>query len=111
MTNEYGVKLDRNGYAPSIMQQDTEHCYLCGCCDQKLDRHEAFRGPYRTKSKNYGLWVTLCHERCHFGAVHRYYSTAWQLMINAQQAAMAHYGWTAQQFRDRFGKSWIDDEE
>lgn len=28
MTNEYGVALDRNGYAPSIVQ-DIEGCYYC----------------------------------------------------------------------------------
>ena len=31
MLNEYGAPLDRNGYAPSIVQADTdERCWLCG---------------------------------------------------------------------------------
>ena len=29
MTNEYGAELDRNGYAPSIVQDDTDCCYIC----------------------------------------------------------------------------------
>lgn len=27
--NEYGVQLDRNGYAPSIMPIDGFKCYIC----------------------------------------------------------------------------------
>lgn len=34
------MKPDRNGYAPSIMQDDVSFCYCCGRRDRKLDRHE-----------------------------------------------------------------------
>jgi hypothetical protein len=54
------LRLDRNGYAPSILQTE-ERCFLCGRTDRKLDRHEPFGGPYRAKSKADGLWVLLCH--------------------------------------------------
>lgn len=59
MLNEYGETLDRNGYAPSIVQ-DIDGCYFCARQDGKLDRHEIFHGAYRQKSKALGLWVTLC---------------------------------------------------
>ena len=107
MKNEFGVTLDRCGYAPSIMQRfDTQHCYLCGSNDQKLDRHEPFGGAYRTKSKRYGMWILLCHDRCHFGAAHKYGQLQEVLKKNAQEAAMREYDWTVEEFRERFGKNW-----
>ena len=61
MRNEYGEKLDRNGYAPSIIKPpfEADACFICGYSG-KLVRHEVFHGPNRTKSKNYGCWVKLC---------------------------------------------------
>ena len=29
MTNEYGARLDRNGYAPSIVQEYMDECFIC----------------------------------------------------------------------------------
>ena len=51
--NEYGTKLDSNGYAPSIMPLKSFKCYNC---DKYKDtaRHEIFGGPLRSKSKQYG---------------------------------------------------------
>lgn len=65
MKNEFGACLDKNGYAPSIVTFDTDCCFLCGGQDEKLDRHECFGGAMREKSKRLGLWVPLCHVRCH----------------------------------------------
>lgn len=107
MINEFGKKLDRNGYAPSIIQKDIDHCYLCGRSDQKLDRHEPFKGAYRNKSKNLGMWVTLCHDRCHFGQAHKYYQVNRELMMDAQRAAMKEYRWTIEDFIRNFGRNWI----
>ena len=66
--NEYGAELDRNGYVPSIVQEDADEC--CAICyangsKDPLNRHEIFGGAYRRKSKRLGLWVSLCHDRCH----------------------------------------------
>ena len=60
--NAFGAELDRNGYAPSILQQG-ERCHMCGGHHiyDGLDRHEVFGGAYRKKSKELGLWVLLCH--------------------------------------------------
>lgn len=65
MKNEFGACLDKNGYAPSIVTFDTDCCFLCDGQDEKLDRHECFGGAMREKSKRLGLWVPLCHVRCH----------------------------------------------
>lgn len=68
--NEYGVKLDSNGYAPSILNQQST-CLICG--RYHTARHEVFYGPYRDKSKRLGLWANLC-PWCHQNgpnAIHR----------------------------------------
>lgn len=55
--NEYGEKLDSNGYAPSILH-DKPVCLICG--RYGTARHEVYFGSaYRAKSKRLGLWVTL----------------------------------------------------
>lgn len=56
------MKLDRNGYSPSIFP--TEYCYNCDRGGD-LNRHEVYFGVgNRTISKREGLWVNLCPE-CH----------------------------------------------
>jgi len=107
MRNDYGVKLDRNGYAPSILQGDSQCCWLCGRSDQKLDRHEPFGGPFRNKSKSLGMWVLLCHERCHFGRVHKYQQDSVELKKSMQAAAMVKYKWDEEEFIQEFGRNWL----
>ena len=53
--NEYGEKLDSNGYAPSILSKSTT-CLICG--RYRTARHEVFFGPYRDKSKRLGCGQT-----------------------------------------------------
>lgn len=107
--NAFGQPLDCNGYAESIISDDYEHCFLCGRCDRKLDRHEIFGGAYRSKSKADGLWVMLCHDTCHEGrcGVHGDAQKARELRQFAQQEAMYHYGWSATEFIKRYGKSYL----
>ena len=50
--------LDRNGYAPSIMQADRQ-CYVTGST-VNLVRHEIYYGRGRREaSKRWGCWVWL----------------------------------------------------
>ena len=110
MQNEYGIKLDANGYAPSIIQDSYDSCWLCGMSGSNLNRHEVFGGPYREKSKRLGLWVVLHHEPCHvYGAqaIHQNPENNRRLKAEAQQAAMDHYGWTVQDFIFEFGKNYL----
>ena len=106
MTNEFGVKLDSNGYAPSVIEPyDTGACYLCGFRGD-LVRHEVFHGPNRQKSKALGCWVHLC-PRCH-GELHsRRPEWDWQLRRIGQIRVMAEYEWSTDDFRRRFGKSYV----
>lgn len=61
------AKLDRNGYAPSLLSDGDGICYFCGATDTV--RHEIFAGgANRPISKENGFWVTLCVR--HHGIVH-----------------------------------------
>lgn len=103
MKNEYGVTLDSNGYAPSVMM-DSEGCHCCGKGGD-LVRHEVFHGSNRKKSKAYGCWVLLCPE-CH-REIHSTAKKDWQLHWEGQIKAMEFYGWSIEDFRERFGKSYV----
>lgn len=110
MTNEYGAELDRNGYAPSIVQDDTDCCYICYGCREKLDKHEIFGGANRQKSKRLGLWVTLCHSEHHIfgsGAVHQNHEVGLALKQAGQMAAMERYSWTECDFIREFGRNYL----
>ena len=114
MKNEYGMELDRNGYAESIMQQNTNVCYLCKVPTHgKLDRHEPWGAANRQKSKALGLWVCLDHLGCHEGpgSVHDDGQLARRLREDAQRAAMLRYGWTREKWIAEFGKSELSEEE
>ena len=86
--NEYGEKLDSNGYAPSILH-DKPVCLICG--RYGTARHEVYFGSaYRAKSKRLGLWVTLC-PWCHQNgptAIHNNRDADLRLKCWAQKKAM-----------------------
>ena len=108
--NEFGERLDSNGYAKSIVQSDTSMCFLCKRATGKLDRHELMGGvANRQKSKAYGLWVSLCHYPCHEGPTgpHMNAKTALYLHQVGQKAAMEAYGWTTEGFIKQFGKNYL----
>lgn len=118
MTNEFGVSLDRAGYAPSVMQPIRRGrccCYLCGkpAGGEKMDRHEPWGAANRSKSKELGLWVELHHFGCHEGpgSVHADGEKARELRADAQRAAMLRYGWSYEEWIRRFGKSELSEEE
>lgn len=87
-------------------------CFLCGRNGSldPLDRHHIFGGAYRKKSEMYGLVVDLCHNRCHIFsgyAVHQNRKMELQLKRYGQLKAMQERGWTEDEFRAEFGKSYI----
>ena len=95
--NEYGEKLDSNGYAPSILSKSPT-CLICG--RYRTARHEVFFGPYRDKSKRLGLWANLC-PWCHQNgvtAVHTNREADLRLKKWAQKKAMEYYGWPEARF-------------
>lgn len=96
----------------SIMQKDETICYLCGRPGgfEPLDRHHVFGGALRRKSEKYGLFVWLHHDSCHiFGrnSAHQSGKTAGFLHRQGQRAAMAEYGWSAEDFRREFYKNYV----
>lgn len=100
--NEYGERLDANGYAPSLLGDG--ECLICGRRGD-LARHEAFGGSRRQLSKALGLWTTLCpkcHELCHSYPK----AAGLYVKVKAQAAAMEEYSWTEDMFIRRFGKSY-----
>lgn len=107
---------DKNGYAPSILQPDADppYCAICfanGAADP-LNRHEVFGGAYRDKSKRLGLWVWLCHSRCHqegTNSVHQNAGTALALKKMAQMEAMERFGWSKEDFIREFGKNYLEE--
>ena len=106
MTNEFGTPLDKNGYAPSIVSEEK----ICLCCytSLNLQRHEIFHGNgRRDKSKALGLWVWLCPV-CHIYKVHNSDGELdLRLKERGQEAAMAVYGWSKDDFRERFGRNYV----
>ena len=107
-----GRRRESVKYCPSLLQKG-EQCYLCWRTDRKLDRHEIFGSHNRNKSKEDGLWVLLCHEGCHLGpeGVHHNPEKNRKLRERAQRAAMKAYGWSIEDFRARYGKNYLDEEE
>ena len=65
--NEFGVKLDKNGYAPSLFVHESFRCYRCHRFGDTA-RHEIYGGSRRKASKALGLWVNVC-PACH-AAIH-----------------------------------------
>ena len=75
-----------------------------------MDKHHIFGGPYRGKSEKYGLYVYLCHNRCHiYGemSVHQNQKTMRQLKRDGQRKAMKENGWSTDVFIREFGKNYI----
>lgn len=87
-------------------------CYLCGRngCMDPLDKHHVFGGSYRKKSEKYGAVVYLCHERCHERgkmAVHNNRVIDIRLRQEFQVRLMEEQGWSEDDFRREFGKSYL----
>lgn len=96
----------------SILQSDTDTCFLCGRNKnfEPLDKHHVFGGSMRDKSEQYGLTVYLHHRQCHIfgkGSAHGNAEVGKRLKAYAQQEAMKKYQWSESDFIRLFGKSYI----
>ena len=91
-------------------------CWLCGKRQfgfNRLERHHIFGGANRSKSEKYGLIVYLCGDTCHRNgpnAAHQNKDTMQRLHEYGQRKAMKENGWTVEDFRSVFWKSYIDEE-
>lgn len=95
----------------SIVQPDRTKCFLCGRNAQAdywgLDEHHVYGGHNRKLSEEYGLKVYLCHHSCHLFGVHKNAELSRALKAKVQKIAMALYGWSVEDFRRIFGKSYL----
>lgn len=75
-----------------------------------LHRHEVFFGVNRQKSIKYGLVVFLTPEMHNMSNAGVHFNRAFDLELKkiGQQAAMDYYGWDIEQFREIFGKNYLD---
>lgn len=86
---QYDLKLDRNGYAESVITKNYNNCFICGGYSET--RHELqFGTSDRKKSKAMGLWIPIC-ATCHRMA-HNDKETIDGLHMIAQKECDRHYG-------------------
>lgn len=104
--NEYGTKLDKNGYAPSLFVHESFCCFRCHRFGDTV-RHEIYGGALRSKSKQYGLWVNVCPD-CH-NAIHVSGILQYHYHKQGQLLAEAYYHWNHDDFRRRFYKNYLED--
>lgn len=99
----------------SIIQKNRSRCYLCGrsrSAGNPLDEHHVFFGPQKKTSEKYGLKVYLCSRRCHNfdpDSVHMNAERCRALQAEVQKIAMAHYGWTIQDFIRIVGRNYTEE--
>ena len=89
--------------------QDKKECIYCHTT-RDLHRHHIFFGiGLRSQSEKYGLTVYLCskHHNMSDNSVHFNRQLDLDLKEWAQKKAMKHYGWTEDDFRQRFIRSYI----
>lgn len=92
--------------------QKAETCFLCKRNRHagRLELHHIFGGARRKLSDKYGLVVTLC-EDCHRikpWAVHQSADTMQYLHEYGQMLAMFENNWTIDEFRQVFGKNYLE---
>lgn len=92
----------------SIIQRNDSRCYICHS-RQRLEWHHVFGAACRDTSEEYGLKVRLCHY-CHNEpprGVHYNREIRQALQGFTQKKAMEHYGWSVEDFREKFHKNYI----
>ena len=101
----------RELYTGSVVQEFCE-CYFCGNT-KDLEEHHVFGGYNRDLSEKYKLKVKLCN-RHHTGsytdtaeAVHHNAGMMQELRKEIQIKAMEYYGWSIEDFRERFNKNYV----
>lgn len=88
-------------------------CFLCGRNGNgdRLELHHIFGAANRDKSDKYGLTVYLCGERCHrLGrlSVHQNAEVMEYVHKYGQRKAMEEQGWTKEEFREIFGRNYLE---
>lgn len=92
--------------------QDERVCFHPACDKTEgLELHHCLEGSYRGNKKNpygaelYGLKVYMCHK--HHMHLHDNAEDMMKMRAFAQGYAMAYYGWTLEEFREKVGRNFI----
>ena len=83
-------------------------CFLTGRTDW-IEIHHVFPGGNRKNSEKYGLCVFLNHHAHNEPpvGVHHNAKMMAHLQKKVQAIAMEHYGWSEEEFREIFGRSFL----
>lgn len=90
--------------AKSIMITERGRCFMCRRI-VPTEEHHIFEGANRKASEKYGLKVYVC--RCCHSKIHLKPKEYSYLKVSGQHRAMYIYGWSVDEFRKRFRKSYI----
>ena len=94
--------------AESIMASTKDECFICHRRIQ-TEEHHIFEGANRSALEAWGLKIPVC-RMCHNKIHHNPKQYAY-LKASAQAKAMYIYGWTEDDFRAYFRKSYLSDGE
>lgn len=101
------TKLDKNGYAPSIMQSE-EKCFVTKAQGIKLDRHEIYFGTANRKiSKRNGFWVYLIPELHNMTSIGVHFNREFDLQLKASCQREFEKTHSREEFRELIGKSYL----
>ena len=92
--------------------QSERKCWLCGRNGNgdPLELHHIFPSSNRNNSTKYNATVYLCGNECHRNgkrSVHKCRETREKLQRWGQLKVMEEQGWTEDEFRNVFGKSFL----
>lgn len=90
--------------AKSIMVTERGRCFMCRRITP-TEEHHIFEGANRKASEKYGLKIHVCRS-CH-NKIHMNPKEYAYLKVSGQHRAMYIYGWTVDEFRRHFRKSYL----
>jgi len=88
-----------------LILQTEKECYLCRR-PYPLDVHHVFAGARKNQSTKDGITVWLC-RKCH-KKVQEDADEMLSLQRHIQKRIMDEYGWTEEDFIERYGRSFIN---
>lgn len=87
---------------------DERKCFICGSTEY-LEEHHVYGGSCRKLSEKYGLKVYLCHWDHNEPPMGVHFNKAQDEWLKAeiQKKAMDYHGWSIEDFRKYFRKSYL----
>ena len=108
VTNKLGVKLDSNGYAPSLFYGWTQKSWKTKTIKPDLVRHEVFYGTANRKlSKEYGCWVYLEPEWHNMSNKGVHFNKELDLQLKRECQAEFEMAYPDLDFVKIFGKNYL----